>query len=84
MSLNKLLDDNIKTSYDDNNKRIDKLDSKYKEINRDLTKEVNTNTTDISKIKLNIDTNNSNITKSLNNFDNNLKANDTLQYSKQN
>lgn len=69
----RILDENIKMSYDDNNKRIDKLDDKYKAINRDLTKNVNTNTTDINRLKTGIQDNNDRMTSNLNKFDKNMK-----------
>jgi len=69
----RILDENIRASYNDNNKRIDKLDDKYKDINRDLTRNINSNTNDISKLKTTIDASSNNITKTFNNFDNGLK-----------
>jgi len=69
----RILDENIRASYDDNNKRIDKLDDKYKDINRDLTRNINTNTNEINKLKGSIELSSNNINKSLNNFDNGLK-----------
>jgi hypothetical protein len=69
----RILDENIRASYQDNNKRIDKLDDKYKVINKDLQTNINTNTTEINKLKTSIDASSNNINKTLNNFDNGLK-----------
>ncbi len=69
----RILDENIRASYNDNNKRIDKLDDKYKIINKDLQTNINSNTNEINKLKTSIDMSSNNINKNLNNFDNGLK-----------